>query len=307
MQHDKHTYYFEKYLRNEMSQEEKEAFELKLNNDIDFKSNFTEYALNHDKIIKAELAEYYDKEIIPDKPKNYAWVWVLFSVLGLVLIIDYYANQKYNEDQKANQTYKEAFVSRFKSAFVEPFKKITFKDKNKNTSNQQTTISANENSGNVYGELDDSTKLELIDSSLIQAKIIQQYQQLMNDRNEFSNNKDIFLNDSLMSVIELEKFKEKYRLIKSSTDSILDDSIVTKLAFQSLVKQNGNIKPLFVEFWQSLVGFSGYQFSGKKLILYGIQKPFDIFVLKQNNNYILHTKWGEAALEPDNLLHKLEN
>jgi hypothetical protein len=286
-----------------MSQEEKEAFELKLNNEIDFKSNFTKYALNHDKIIKAELAEYYDKEIIPDKPKNYAWVWVLFSVLGLVLIIDYYANQKYNEDQKANQSYKEAFVSRFKSAFVEPFKKITFKDKNKHTSIQQTTISANENSGDIY----DSTKLELIDSSLIQAKIIQQYQQLMNDRNEFSNNKDIFLNDSLMSVIELEKFKEKYRLIKSSTDSILDDSIVTKLAFQSLVKQNGNMKPLFVEFWQSLVGFSGYQFSGKKLIIYGIQKPFDVFILKQNTNFILHTKWGEAALEPDNLLHKLEN
>jgi hypothetical protein len=286
-----------------MSQEEKEAFELKLNNEIDFKSNFTKYALNHDKIIKAELAEYYDKEIIPDKPKNYAWVWVLFSVLGLVLIIDYYANQKYNEDQKANQSYKEAFVSRFKSAFVEPFKKITFKDKNKHTSIQQTTISANENSGDIY----DFTKLELIDSSLIQAKIIQQYQQLMNDRNEFSNNKDIFLNDSLMSVIELEKFKEKYRLIKSSTDSILDDSIVTKLAFQSLVKQNGNMKPLFVEFWQSLVGFSGYQFSGKKLIIYGIQKPFDVFILKQNTNFILHTKWGEAALEPDNLLHKLEN
>ena len=35
MQHDKHTYYFEKYLRKEMSREEKEAFELKLNNDID--------------------------------------------------------------------------------------------------------------------------------------------------------------------------------------------------------------------------------------------------------------------------------
>ena len=306
MQHDKHTYYFEKYLRKEMSSEEKEAFDLKLNNDIDFKSNFTEYALNHKKIKKAELADYYDKEIIPDKPKNYAWVWVLFSVLGLVLIVDYYANQKYNEDQKANQTYKEAFVSRFKSAFVEPFKKITFKDKNINTNNQQTTISADENGGNVYDEIADSANIALIDSGIIEGIIIQQFQQLMNDKNSLSN-KDIFLNDSLMLVIELEKFKEKYRLIKSSTDSILDDSIVTKLAFQSLVKQNGNMKPIFVEFWQSLIGFSGYQFTGKKLIIYGIQKPYDVFILKQNTNYILHTKWGEAALEPDNLLHKLEN
>jgi len=307
MQHDKHTYYFEKYLRKEMSREEKEAFELKLNNDIDFKTDFDKYALNHEKIKKAELAEYYDKEIIPDKPKNYAWVWVLFSVLGLVLIIDYYANQKYNKEQKANQTYKEAFVSRFKSAFVEPFKKITFKDKSKDTNYQQTTISDDEKGGNIYDENTDSSNIELIDSGIIEGKIIQQYQQLMNEKKEYLNNKDIFLNDSLILVIKLEKFKEKYRLIKSSTDSILDDSIVTKLAFQSLVKQNGNMKPLFVEFWQSLIGFSGYQFTGKKLIIYGIQKPFDIFILKQNSNFILHTKWGEAALEPDNLLHKLEN
>ena len=224
MQHDKHTYYFEKYLRKEMSREEKEAFELKLNNDIDFKSNFTEYALNHDKIKKAELAEYYDKEIIPDKPKNYAWVWVLFSVLGLVLIIDYYANQKYNEDQKANQTYKEAFVSRFKSAFVEPFKKITFKDKNKHSNNQQTTISAaDENGGDMYDEIADSANIALIDSSLIEEKIIQQFQQLMNDKNAFSNIKDIFLNDSIMSVIELEKFKEKYRLCLLYTSDAADE------------------------------------------------------------------------------------
>jgi hypothetical protein len=35
MLHDKHTYYFEKYLRNEMSREEKKAFEKKLYADID--------------------------------------------------------------------------------------------------------------------------------------------------------------------------------------------------------------------------------------------------------------------------------
>jgi hypothetical protein len=111
----------------------------------------------------------------------------------------------------------------------------------------------------------------------------------------------------MMSVIELEKFKEKYKTILNSTDSILNDSIVTKLAFHSLVKQNSSIKPIFVEFWQSLVGFSGYQFTGKKLIIYGVSKPFEVFILKQNTSFILHTKWGETALEPDNQLHKFEN
>ncbi|MFZ4797888.1 MAG: hypothetical protein ACOYMA_10360 [Bacteroidia bacterium] len=307
MQHDKHTYYFEKYLRKEMSSEEKEAFELKLTNDIAFKSDFESYAINHDAIKKSELAEYNYESIIPSKPKNYAWVWVLFSVLGLVLIIDYYANQKYNEEQKVNQTYKEAFVNRFNNAFVEPFKKITFKE-NIKTNNQQTTISADESSVDENSNVADTLNAEMVDSSLIEEKIIEQFQQLMKDKNTLSNIKDIFLNDSMLSVIELEKFKEKYKAILNSTDSILNDSIITRLAFQSIVKQNNNNnKPIFVEFWQSLVGFTGYQFTGKKLVIYGIQKPFDVFILKQNLNFILHTKWGETALEPDNQLHKFEN
>lgn len=304
MQHDKHTYYFEKYLRNEMSPEEKAAFEQKLINNVSFKSTFEKYALNHEKILKGELAEYYNEEIIPKKPQNYAWVWVLFSVLGLVLIFDFYANQKYNEEQKANQTYKEEFVSRIKSAFVEPFDKIRFKNDSKVPNNTQTTIQADKRK--IYDEID-TAYVEKVDSSLIESKIIDQFQQLMTDKNIESNIKDIFLNDSLISVIDLEKFKEKYKLIISSTDSILTDSVVTKLTFQSLVKQNNGIKPLFVEFWQSLIGFTGYQFTGKKLIIYGIQKPFDVIILKQNNTFILHSTWGETALEPDNLLHKFEN
>jgi len=307
MQHDKHTYYFEKYLRKEMSRHEKEAFELKLLNDTEFKSNFDTYAINHEEITKQELAEYNYESIIPDKPKNYSWLWVLFSVLGLVLIFDYYANQKYNEEQKVNQTYKEAFVNRFNNAFVEPFKKITFKE-NIKSNNQQATIRADENSEEENEVLADTLKTEMVDSSLIEEKIIDQFQQLMKEKNALVNIKDVFLNDSLMTVIELEKFKEKYKTIFHSTDSILNDSIVTKLAFQSLAKlNNNNNKPIFVEFWQSLVGFNGYQFTGKKLIIYGIAKPFDVFILKQNNNFILHTKWGETALEPDNLLHKFEN
>ena len=61
----------------------------------------------------------------------------------------------------------------------------------------------------------------------------------------------------------------------------------------------GNITPL--------VGFNGYQFTGKKLVLYGIRKPFDLFILKQNNLFVLHSKWGETALQADNQLHKFED
>ncbi len=303
MQHDKHTYYFEKYLRKEMSRNERDAFEKKLSTDEAFKADFDKYALNHDSILKEELEEYYNEEIIPDKPKNYSWFLVLISFLGLVLIIDFYANQKYADEQKQNQTYKEEIVTRFKNAFVEPFKQISFKKSAKqlDTIYKQLTFSSEE-------EENDTTIVQTpIDSSLIEEKIIDQFQQLMREKNLESNVKDVFLDDSLMTVVDLEKFKEKFKIITNSTDSAFSDSLVTRLTLQALIKQNNSNKPLFVEFWQSLVGFNGYQFTGKKLVLYGIRKPFDIFILKQNNLFVLHSKWGETALQADNQLHKFED
>jgi hypothetical protein len=287
-----------------MSREEKKAFEKKLYADIDFKNDFDKYAANHDAILKQELEEYYNEEIIPNKPKNYTWIWVMISIFGIVLIIDYYANIKYIEKQKENQTYKEVLVDRFTNAFIDPIKKISAKITQNKVLIDTTisTIRADES----YYEID-SINNEKIDSSLIENKIQNQFQQYLNGKNIDENVKDVFLNDSLIWVYELEKFKDKYNSINHSTDSTLTDSMVTKLTLQSLSKLNQINKPLFVEFWFSIVGFNGYQFNGKKLILYGINKPFDVFILKRNNSFILHSTWGETALQADNQLHKFED
>jgi hypothetical protein len=287
-----------------MSREEKKAFEKKLYADIDFKNDFDKYAANHDAILKQELEEYYNEEIIPNKPKNYTWIWVMISIFGIVLIIDYYANIKYIEKQKENQTYKEVLVDRFTNAFIDPIKKISAKITQNKVLIDTTisTIRADES----YYEID-SINNEKIDSSLIENKIQNQFQQYLNGKNIDENVKDVFLNDSLIWVYELEKFKDKYNSINHSTDSTLTDSMVTKLTLQSLSKLNQINKPLFVEFWFSIVGFNGYQFNGKKLILYGINKPFDVFILKRNNSYILHSTWGETAIQADNQLHKFED
>jgi hypothetical protein len=287
-----------------MSREEKKAFEKKLYADIDFKNDFDKYAANHDAILKQELEEYYNEEIIPNKPKNYTWIWVMISIFGIVLIIDYYANIKYIEKQKENQTYKEVLVDRFTNAFIDPIKKISAKITQNKVLIDTTisTIRADES----YYEID-SINNEKIDSSLIENKIQNQFQQYLNGKNIDENVKDVFLNDSLIWVYELEKFKDKYNSINHSTDSTLTDSMVTKLTLQSLSKLNQINKPLFVEFWFSVIGFNGYQFNGKKLIIYGINKPFEVFILKRNNSFILHSTWGETALQADNQLHKFED
>jgi hypothetical protein len=180
-----------------MSREEKKAFEKKLYADIDFKNDFDKYAANHDAILKQELEEYYNEEIIPNKPKNYTWIWVMISIFGIVLIIDYYANIKYIEKQKENQTYKEVLVDRFTNAFIDPIKKISAKITQNKVLIDTTisTIRADES----YYEID-SINNEKIDSSLIENKIQNQFQQYLNGKNIDENVKDVFLNDSLIWV-----------------------------------------------------------------------------------------------------------
>ncbi|MES2381427.1 MAG: hypothetical protein V4538_10335 [Bacteroidota bacterium] len=307
--HDKHTYYFEKYLRNEMLGDEKRAFENKLREDADFKSHFDTYAFNHDEIVKQELEEYYNEEIIPDKPqKSYSWILVSLSILGIVLLADFYANRKYYEEQQATQTYKQVLVDRIKGAIVYPFNFFIPKDKNKEKTNSQiTTVSGSNETFIPDDSLADTAENDMIDSSKIEAVIEEQFSEIAGNNGNIMVAKDYLLIDSLMYVFELEKFKDKFRLILQSTDSTLADSTITRLTLQSLNKNELNTKPLFVEFWYSIVGFKGYYFNGKKLVIYGIDKPFKAFILKQNNLYVLHSDWGETALQADNQLHRFEN
>lgn len=311
--HDKHTYYFEKYLRNEMLGDEKRAFENRLREDADFKSHFDTYAFNHDEIIKQELEEYYNEEIIPDKPqKSYSWILVSLSILGIVLLADFYANRKYYEEQQATKTYKQVLVDRIKGAIVYPFNFFMPKDKSKEkTSSPVTTVSSSNETFTPDEGLIDTLENTKIDSSKIEDIIEEQFSEITSNNGNAAVAKDYLLVDSLMYVFELEKFKDKFRVILQSTDSTLADSTITRLTLQSLNKNELNVKsgnkPLFVEFWYSIVGFKGYYFNGKKLVVYGIDKPFNAFILKQNNLYVLHSDWGETALQADNQLHRFEN
>ncbi len=306
IQHDKHTYYFEKYLRNEMLGEEKVFFEEKLATDEKFKAQFNAYAFNHEEIMKQELEEYYNEEIIPDKPKkSYSWFLLSLSVLGIVLIADYYANQKYYEEQQKNQSYKQVLVDRIKGAIIYPFKFFIPKERNKS----MNEVKQESNDDVIQAQTIDADSVEssIIDSTQIEQTIDGQLEDIVIDNRIANSTKDYLLNDSLMLVFELEKFKEKFKIILQSTDSAINDSLVNRLTLQSLSKQNIYSKPLYVEFWYSIIGFKGYQFNGKKLLLFGIEKPFDVFLLRQNNQIILHSSWGETALVADNELYKLED
>ncbi|MFY8022006.1 MAG: hypothetical protein ACOVP1_12440, partial [Bacteroidia bacterium] len=93
---EKYQYFFEKYIRQALNPDDKEAFEKRLIEDAEFALEFERYKNNREVILKRELDEYEQPIISTDAPKNWGWVYLIISILGFVLILDYYINTNYD-------------------------------------------------------------------------------------------------------------------------------------------------------------------------------------------------------------------
>lgn len=74
-------------------------------------------------------------------------------------------------------------------------------------------------------------------------------------------------------------------LIQLSTQTDKDSTIKVALGIDNL-KQTS----VSVEFWESPLNYSGYKFSGKKLILYGLSPQLAYKVYKRNDDYFLYAQ-----------------
>ena len=78
------------------------------------------------------------------------------------------------------------------------------------------------------------------------------------------------------------------------------------LTAKSVSRNIQQSKPLiiYVEFWRSPINFKGYKFNGKKLVVYGIDSPFEIYLLRDGDEFILKIPHNEFVLTRDNNFHK---
>jgi hypothetical protein len=283
--HDKHLYFFEKFIRNEMSEDEKLAFENRLKTDEPFHKDFDLYISNRNVILEQELAEY-NKPIIPIKTNGYRWLYVIVSLLCLVLIIDYYANKKYEESINPQSSVIDK---------INIFKKLNDKINSYNKNAESSSVESEENTSQ-------SPKTYLRKSSEDTISF-EKTGEISEDIEEA--NADVMLFDTLLTVIDFEAFKEKQKKLLLDTDSLITDSMSSAIALRSMIKNPVKAKQqqVYVEYWQSPEDYAGYTFNGKKLILFGHQKPDNIFILKRINQIILHLSDNEILLLSDNNFH----
>jgi hypothetical protein len=291
IQHDKHQYFFEKFLRNEMKPEEAKLFKLRLENDLAFREDFEFYFRNRQTILEDGLAEYDEPELLIKKPERWGWLYAAISILCIVLIVDYFLSVKYN--QKLNS-------SKQRTTLIERFnifkgkRPIHTPNNSVLTINRDSIILANKTvKTNLDNKLNPSVEGEMIPY-------------LEDDHDAIKG--DYFVSDTLFGVIEKEEVDSKLGKLRVQTDSLFVDSLLEVLAIKEILKSEIPLKrQLLVEFWDSELHFRGYIFDGKKLLLYDLDKLLGLVLTydEQGKVYHLYINFREYHLFNDGKLHKL--
>jgi len=290
--HEKHQYYFEKYLRKEMKGEEFASFERKLAEDENFNKAFAHYVRNRKEIVEEDLAEYDLPELLIEKPQKWGWVYTSISLLCIVLIVDYYLSSNYNSGND-HLNKREPLIEKINIFRSKPVTKEVTSEKSKDSigGQRQQVIP------DVY-PTDTAALLADVDAQLIQYM----------EGNRLAIQGDYFVADSLFKVVESKFLLERTNSLRIQTDSLLDDSSLHVLVVKSLFKNVAQFQRTFlVEFWESPIHFRGYLFNGKKLLLYGIDPndPLMLSYLEENSTYHLFIGSKEFQLFSDNQFHKL--
>ncbi|MES2780581.1 MAG: hypothetical protein V4651_11845 [Bacteroidota bacterium] len=254
--HDKHLYHFEKYLRKEMTDDERLAFNEKLSADPELKQAFNYYKSHRAALLKELIAEH--EETRKDNRFN-KLIFLLISLTGIALAFNYYLYTN-KEEQIAD-------TAPPKNIFVRYIPFLNWENR---------------------GEKIDSVKLAVkIDSIQKKTQIIVQGPKVEPIetiepalRDEERSNTDHFLNDTFITIHEKPYIDQLLAWKQYRADSAAGDSVAV---IAQPTKPKGKNNQLFVEFWQSPVGYKGYLFTGKKLILYGVETPSYIYIYKENN------------------------
>jgi len=287
--HDKHQYYFEKYLRNEMKGEELQLFEVKLKTDERLRSSFDFYLTNRTEIVAEELAEYDEPELMKRKPQKWGWLFAVFSSLALVLIVDFYLVNFYQEQQAIERKPLIEKINLFRGL------PRLDADKNKQQKNKQerTSLAVPDS---TYG-IEDSLNGALI--SKTQAQV---------NEDELSLEGDYFVLDSLFKVLENNQLNERIKLMRDGLDTLHVDSTLEEVVRRSFFENPHLInRQLLVEYWDSPIHVRGYLFNGKKLLLYGLDLSETIYLTYsfKNRSYYLIIDNQAYFLFPDGLFQKL--
>jgi len=278
MRQDVHQYYFERYLRNEMSVNEKKAFESKLTTDNKVRSAFEHYKINRQEYLSDYVASIQKKS---SNRKLNNWLYALVSTIGILISLNLYLANK----QLRHLIYKPIHDS------LPFYQRIPFEF-------GYSSPKANKSNAILFTSKD-SAELGF-DSITVDPSLISQDDTLNYDY-------DVKLSDTLVIVYEKSSFDQVYEKLKMS-DSSLTDAELENLTLHQLTLPEFSDKheQIEIEYWKSPAGFTGYvRVSAKKILFYGHEPNEKLVLLKTKEEIGIRQEEGNIfKLINDHNFHK---
>jgi hypothetical protein len=260
-QHDKHQYYFEKYLRNDMPEDERAAFEQKLEEDASLRMAFEYYKLNRQKLLEQLIEEH---RLTRKDNRFNKLIFLLISLTGIVLVASHFVNKPSNKDGQ-------------------------HADKQPNIIVRYIPFLNWENRAEKKGEEAPATKPVVSQPKVVEHEDSIETLEPSLDRNERLSS-DEFKGDTFVTIWD-KNFFEKWMVYKKQNDTLAADSLMKKAGF---VKDKS--RKLLVEFWESPVSYRGYLFNENKLVVYGLPYPTGIYMYKAQDTAVVVLPNGRFSL-----------
>ena len=272
--HDSHQFYFERYLRNKLTESEKSQLEERLANDIELNQAFEQYKSNRKSLLKDLITEH---DSGPKRSRLANIFYLTITIVGIAVATNYYLE---NRSLKEEISRDKKLIKRLVSYIPFVGKKL-IKDSNEFVSTRTQTNTINKNKTliikNIYN-----------DSSLAEKETLNE-----------------LLFDTILIPIKRSYYEEKLAFYLNNLDSTLLATEVQQLVYKNSYKYDIKHKssPISLSIWNSIEYGNTYRFDGNNLIITGLKPPYQLLLLKDEGELIWIEAEREIILLADNQIH----
>lgn len=270
--HDSHQFYFERYLRNKLSQEDRAKLESQLQENEQLQQAFTEYKSNR-KVFLKELITEHDKG--PKKSRLANLFYLTISLIGIFTAINFYLeNQSLKEEREQHKN----LISRL----IDHIPFVGRKHEPDSTLEKYTKTSRQRNT-----KLPASTTQETGTEAEVD-----------------SEQPDVMLDTVLVPLLRA-FYEEKSTYFKSEIDSSLTSVEIQQMVLKNAGKYDIKYKtnPIAVVMERNAQSVNTYTFDGLKLTISGSKLPNHLLLVNDQGELVWLNGDQEVLLIADNKPH----
>lgn len=273
LHHDTHQFYFERYLRNKLSAEDRRKLEQRIGEDEELRAAFEHYKQNRRQLVKELIAEH-DKG--PRKGR-FTYIYLAITIAGLILALNFYLE---NQSLLAERRRDKNLISRL-------LDNIPFVGK-KNKEKEEPSAAKKTNRPKVVTPEQDVPEQEQGEESISEEPVA-----------------EVLLHDTVLVPISRKYIEQRFTFYRTEIDTNLTDEEILGLIYRNNHKYPDKHKsaPVGVEFRNDAAKGTGYLFDGHKLVVFGVQAPYRLMLVKDENELVWIQPDGEVILNADSRFH----